>query len=83
MRDESLKQLKSGQHLFGEGGALAPLLKYFLESALEAEMSSHLDVGQRNLGNKRNGKDRKTMKTFDGDIEIETLKTVKAPLHPK
>jgi putative transposase len=72
MRAQALAQLKNGQHLFGEGGALAPLLKDFLEAALEGEMEAHLDSHERSKGNKRNGKGRKTVKTFDGEIEIET-----------
>ena len=39
-----LEQFKSGKNLFGKDGAFAPLLKQFLENALEAEMSSHLDL---------------------------------------
>lgn len=72
MRDKALSQLRRGESLFGSNGALAPLLKDFLESALEAEMSSHLDDHERSIGNKRNGKGYKTVKTISGNIEIET-----------
>lgn len=72
MRDKALSQLRSGESLFGSNGALAPLLKDFLESALEAEMSAHLDDEERSTGNKRNGKGYKTVKTISGNIEIET-----------
>lgn len=37
-------------------GALAPILKHFLEAALEAEMDLHLDEEERGKGNRRNGK---------------------------
>jgi len=40
----------------------APLLKQFIETALEAEMSTHLDDIERIAGNKRNGKNRKHLK---------------------
>lgn len=43
IRDKALAQLKSGKSLIGAGGVFAPMLKYFLESALEAEMENHLD----------------------------------------
>lgn len=72
MRDVALQQLKSGKSLTGEGGIFAPIIKEFLESALSAEMESHLDEDERNLGNKRNGKGRKTLKTASGEITIET-----------
>lgn len=43
MRDLALKQLLTGKSLTGEGGVFAPLLKQFLDSALSAEMASHLE----------------------------------------
>lgn len=72
MRDKALSQLRSGDSLTGKDGAFAPLLKEFLESALEAEMSTHLDSEERGRGNKRNGKGSKHVKTFAGDLEIRT-----------
>ena len=72
MQALALEQLRTGQSLTGKGGAFAPLLKQFLEAALEAEMNGHLDEAERTKGNKRNGKGRKTVKTIDGEISIET-----------
>lgn len=72
MRDLALDQLKSGKSLTGEGGVFAPIIKEFLESALSAEMESHLNEEERNKGNKRNGKGVKTLKTSSGEITIET-----------
>lgn len=72
MRDLALKQLKSGKSLTGEGGIFAPIIKEFLESALAAEMETHLGEEERNMGNKRNGKGSKTLKTSSGEITIET-----------
>ena len=39
---KALDQLLSGKSLFGKEGAFAPMLKGFIEKALEAEMASHL-----------------------------------------
>jgi len=72
MQRLALEQLKSGKSLTGKDGAFAPLLKQFLEAALESEMDSHLTSDQRLTGNKRNGKGGKTMKTLDGEIDIVT-----------
>lgn len=72
LRKKALSQLRSGQTLTGKGGAFAPLLKEFIESALKAEMEVHLDEQERDLGNKRNGKGVKTLKTATGTITIET-----------
>jgi putative transposase len=68
----ALAQLRSGQSLTGKGGAFAPLLKEFIESALKAEMDAHLDDTERKQGNKKNGKGVKTLKTSSGSITIET-----------
>ncbi len=71
MRDLALEQLKSGKSLTGKDGVFAPILKEFLESALEAEMEDHLGEEERSLGNKRNGKGQKTVKTGVGNVTIE------------
>lgn len=69
---KALEQLISGKSLFGKGGAFAPLLKGFIEKALDAEMEDHLDESERISGNKRNGKGKKTIKSSAGSFEIET-----------
>ncbi len=69
---KALEQLKSGKSLFGKDGAFAPLLKGFIEKALEFEMEDHLDKSERVRGNKRNGKGKKTIKSSAGSFLIET-----------
>ena len=69
---KALEQLKSGKSLFGKDGAFAPLLKGFIEKALESEMEGHLDESERIRGNKRNGKGKKTIKSSTGSFEIAT-----------
>jgi transposase-like protein len=71
MRDLALEQLKSGKSLTGKGGIFEPIVKEFIESALEAEMDVHLNEEERSQGNKRNGKGTKTLKTSTGDVTIE------------
>lgn len=41
MRDKALSQLRSGESLTGKDGAFGRLLKEFLESALDGEMSHY------------------------------------------
>lgn len=72
LQKKTLEQLKSGQSLFGKDGAFAPMLKGFIEAALEAEMDTHLDPEQRQGGNKRNGKGTKTVKSSTGSFQIDT-----------
>ena len=66
----------------GEGGVFEPLLKRFLESALDSEMESHLDDSERSSGNKRNGKSSKKLKTGFGSITIETPQDRKSTFEP-
>lgn len=72
LQSKALEQFKTGKSLFGKGGAFAPMLKQFLEAALQAEMDEHLNEGQRQAGNKRNGKGTKTIKSSAGSFQIDT-----------
>lgn len=71
IKKKALQQFKKGKSLFGKDGAFAPLLKDFLEEALQAEMEAHLSEEERKKGNKRNGKGVKTVKTNLGNLTIE------------
>lgn len=67
--NEALKALESGAELEGKKGALTPLIKRLLEASMEGEMDAHL---KENRPNRRNGKGKKTVKTSQGTVEIET-----------
>ena len=43
LKQKALEQFKQGKHLLGKDGAFQPLLKEFLEAALQAELDTHLD----------------------------------------
>ena len=60
LEKKALNQLLSGKSLFGKDGAFAPMLRGFIEKALEAEMAVHLCENPEK--NKRNGKGKKTLK---------------------
>ena len=83
LQKKALRQLRSGESLFGKDGAFAPMLKHFLETALEAEMKDHLDESARNQGNKRNGKGKKTIKSSVGSFEIATPQDRKSSFEPQ
>ena len=72
LEKKALEQFMSGKSLFGKDGAFAPMLKSFIEKALEAEMESHLNEEERSGGNKRNGKGKKKIKSGFGSFEIDT-----------
>jgi len=80
---KALEQLKSGKSLFGKDGAFAPILKGFVEKALDAEMEGHLDEAERIRGNKRNGKGKKTIKSSAGSFEIETPQDRQSSFEPE
>lgn len=72
LKKKTLEQFRSGKSLFGKDGAFAPLLKDFLEAALEAEIESHLADEDLMLKNRRNGYNSKLLKTMEGTIELDT-----------
>ncbi|NLU96303.1 IS256 family transposase [Chitinophaga sp. Ak27] len=83
LKRKTLEQLRSGKSLFGKDGAFAPLLKDILEAALEGEMEVHLDDEERANGNRKNGKNRKQLKTADGTIELETPRDRASSFEPQ
>lgn len=66
------EQFRSGKSLFGKDGAFGPMLQDFLNAALEAEADSFMDEDGREKGNRKNGHNRKSLRTGDGTIEIAT-----------
>ena len=82
LQAKAIEQFKNGTPLLGKDGAFAPMLKQFIESALEAEMSAHLDGQQRELGNKRNGKRSKIIKSEFGELEIATPQDRQSSFEP-
>ena len=76
-------QFLSGKNLFGEDGALAPLLKNVLDKALQVEMENHLDESERSSGNKRNGIKTKTVKSSLGNFELETPQDRNSSFEPE
>lgn len=65
--------LMEGKGLLGESGLLKPLIARFVEKALDAELTHHLQEESTNkdaLPNKRNGNRSKKIRTESGEIEI-------------
>ena len=72
LKKKVLEQFRTGKSLFGKDGAFAPLLQEFLEEALQGELDAHLDEEERAGGNRKNGRQKKTVKTNQGSIELST-----------
>lgn len=70
IQKKALEQLRSGKSLLGKDGAFAPLLKQFLEAALEAELEAHLSETRPDVSNRKNGKVSKMIKTSEGQFEL-------------
>ena len=76
MLDGLIGDAKTQGDLFGSGGILKELSKRLMERMLEAEMTHHLGYEKHastgnNTGNSRNGTTQKTLKTGNGDIQVE------------
>ena len=68
LKREAIDRLRSGGELSGSNGALQPLIKDILESALAVELEEHLS---KDASNRKNGKVSKTVKSDYGAIELE------------
>lgn len=74
-KEEAIKGLYSGKPIHGEQGIFAPLMKHFLESALEGELDAHLkEEKAQGLTNRRNGKAVKRVKSASGEFDLESTR---------
>jgi len=80
-RKDAIAKLQAGEGLLGEGGAFTPLLKAFLEQALEGEVEEH--IAQSDYANRKNGKTKKTIRTSLGEVEISTPRDRQSSFQPK
>jgi transposase-like protein len=78
---EFAAQLKSGRGLGGKDGIFTPLIKQLTEMALQAELETHLshDLQQ----NRKNGITSKTMKSSDGEFQLDTPRDRNASFEPE
>jgi putative transposase len=86
--DRLLVDYEKPEDLIGENGVLRQLTKALMERALEAEMATHLgyekhDLAEKESGNRRNGKSKKTLKGEFGKIEITTPRDRDASFEPR
>lgn len=75
MIDELLKDCKTSEDIFGEGGLVKQFVKALTERALQAELTTHLgyekhEIKGKNSGNSRNGTSTKVVKGEFGQTEI-------------
>jgi putative transposase len=66
-KKEAVKDMLAGKQLSGPDGVLAPLVKQFLEAALEAEMHHHIQEDRKSgKSNRRNGRMGKEVRSLSG-----------------
>ena len=71
---QAIADMKAGKSLVGKEGIFTPLMKEFLEAALEGEMMSHMAscLEEPENQNRRNGKASKTVQSPMGAFDLET-----------
>jgi transposase-like protein len=70
-KKQAIEGMYAGKPLNGEKGIFAPLLKHFLEAALEGELQAHLQEEKASgLVNRKNGKSTKRVKSLSGEFEL-------------
>lgn len=79
--DEAVKDLLAGKSLTGKDGILTPLIKQLTETALQAEMESHLS--QEILPNRRNGSSTKKIKSTQGDFDLSVPRDRNSTFEPQ
>lgn len=82
-KEEAIKGMYAGKPMSGEKGIFAPLLKHFLESALEGELVAHLqDEKASGRSNRRNGKTSKAVKSLSGEFDLESTRDRSGSFEP-
>lgn len=73
-KNKAIADMKAGKALVGKDGIFTPLMKEFLEAALEGEINSHMAdcLEDPESNNRRNGKTSKIIQSHMGDFEMET-----------
>jgi len=82
-KKEAIKGMYEGKGFNGEKGVFAPLVKYFLEAALQGEMEAHL-AEEESLGhpNRCNGKVGKRVKSLSGEFDLEVSRDRSGTFEP-
>lgn len=82
-KQEAIKGMYAGKPFNGEKGVFAPLMKHFLESALQGEMDFHLkEKKARGEENRRNGRSVKRVKSLSGEFDLETSRNRTGTFEP-
>ena len=78
---DAIQRLKDGKGLVGTEGAFTPLIKSFLEEAMQGEIEQHLE--DQKGKNRKNGKGSKKVRTSQGMVEVKTPRDRASTFNPK
>ena len=84
-KNQAISEMRTGKSLVGKEGIFTPLIKEFLEAALEGEMNSHMAscLEEPENINRRNGKNAKTVQSPVGAFELETPRDREGSFEPQ
>lgn len=84
-KNKAISDMKAGKALMGKDGIFTPLMKQFLEAALEGEITSHMAdcLEEPENQNRRNGKSIKSIKSPMGAFELETPRDREGSFEPQ
>ena len=84
-KNQAIADMKAGKSLIGKDGVFTPLMKEFLQAALEGEMDSHmaLCIEDPENQNRRNGKSSKTVQSPMGSFDLETPRDREGSFDPQ
>ena len=80
-KKQAASRIKKGETLLGKDGVFMPLIKEFLEEALDGELEAHID--EQDVPNRKNGKGKKKVKTPVGNVEIATPRDHNSTFEPE
>jgi transposase-like protein len=86
--EKELSQATTMDDLMGQDGVIKKLLKFMTEKILDEEMEAHLGYEKssqenKDTNNRRNGTNKKTVRTQFGDMELETPRDRDSSFTPK
>ncbi|MBL8675838.1 MAG: IS256 family transposase [Alphaproteobacteria bacterium] len=84
-KNQAIADMKAGKALIGKDGIFTPLMKEFLEAALEGEMNAHMAscLEEPENQNRRNGKMSKTVRSSMGAFELDTPRDREGSFYPQ
>jgi putative transposase len=82
--EKAVKDILAGKKISRKDGVLAPLIKELVEAALEAEIESYIaNEVLEGKKNRRNGYNRKTVKSTAGEFELATPRDREGNFEPQ